>query len=35
MLYNKGHAEADNKILKLDDANKPATYIIYVDANNL
>ena len=31
----KGHAEFNNKLLKLSDANKPTIYIIYLDANNL
>ena len=30
-----GHAEVNNKLLKLSDANKATMYIIYLDANNL
>ena len=31
----KGYAEANNKLLKLHNTNKPTSYIIYLDANNL
>ena len=31
----KGYAEANNIFLKSYDANKPTSYIIYLDANNL
>ena len=31
----KGYAKANNKFLKSYDANKPTSYIIYLDANNL
>ena len=30
----KGYAEANNKFLKSNDANKPTSYIRYLDANN-
>ena len=30
----KGYTEANNKFLKSYDPNKPASYIIYLDANN-
>ena len=31
----KGYAEANKKFLKLYDANRPYSYIIYLDANDL
>ena len=31
----KGYAEANNKFLKSYHANKPTSYIIYSDVNNL
>ena len=31
----KSDAKSDNKLLKLNDANKSRSYIIYLDANNL
>ena len=31
----KGYAEANNKLLKSHNTNKPTSYIIYLDANNL
>ena len=34
-LIFQGYAEASNEFLKLHDPNKPTSYIIYFDANNL
>ena len=34
MIY-KDYAEASNKLLLLYDANKPTSYIIYLEPNNL
>ena len=31
----KGYPEADNKFLKSCDVNKSASYILYLDADNL
>ena len=31
----KSNAEANNKFLKYYNANKPTSYIIYLDTNNL
>ena len=31
----KGYTGANNKFLKSCDANKPTSYIMYLDANNL
>ena len=31
----KGYAESNDKFLKSYNSNKPASYIIYLDANNL
>ena len=33
MIY-KDYAEASNKLLLLYDANKPTSYIIYLEPNN-
>ena len=35
LMICKGCAEANNKFLKSYDDNKPTSYIIYLDANNL
>ena len=34
-IISKGYSEANNKLLKFYNANKPITNIIYLDANNL
>ena len=31
----EGYAEANNKFLKSYDTNKPTSYIVYLDANNI
>ena len=35
LWFFKGYAEANKEFFKSYDANKPTSYIIYLDANNL
>ena len=34
-IISKGYAEVNNKFLKSYDSNKPTSYIVYLDTNNL